>query len=147
LDLSARPRSRILMKRPNRPGPPRAATRTIRIDVQYEGTEYVGWQRQAKGISIQGCLEKVLSKIANEKITLFSASRTDAGVHAVQQVASFSLTKSRTLAEAFVDGTNTLLPGDIRVVSAQETDLQFFAPEATEKTYRYFLQIGSDSTV
>lgn len=124
-----------------RVGPPKGTTRTIRLDLQYEGTEYVGWQRQARRKSVQGSLERALSKIANEKVTLFGASRTDAGVHAVQQVASFSLKKSRTPVEAFVRGANTLLPKDIRVDSAIEADLWFHAREdAKQKTYRYFLE-------
>jgi len=131
------------MKRVGRPGPPPEAKRTIKIDIQYQGTNYVGWQRQAKGKSVQGLVEGALSKIANEKITLFSASRTDAGVHALQQVASFSLQKSKTPSQAFVEGTNTLLPEDIRILQAEEMDLHFFAPEAKEKTYRYFIQTGA----
>ncbi|MFH1018309.1 MAG: tRNA pseudouridine(38-40) synthase TruA [Pseudomonadota bacterium] len=131
-----------------RPGPPAGTTRTIRIDVQYDGTDYVGWQRQARGTSIQGLLERALSKVASEKITLFGASRTDAGVHARQQVASFSLKKSRTPIEAFVKGTNSILPDDIRVHRAAEVDLGFLASgTAKEKTYRYFLSPGEDPPV
>ncbi|HLG20794.1 MAG TPA: tRNA pseudouridine(38-40) synthase TruA [Bdellovibrionota bacterium] len=135
------------MRRGPRPGPPPGTRRTIRIDVQYEGTAYVGWQRQLKGASIHGLLERALGKIADEKVTLFSAGRTDAGVHARQQVASFSLRTSRTPVEAFVDGTNTLLPPDIRVYRSEEAELLFHAPEAKEKTYRYFFQIGAEPLV
>ncbi len=132
----------------SRPGPPEGTTRTIRIDVQYDGTDYVGWQRQARGTSIQGLLERALSKVAGEKITLFGASRTDAGVHARQQVASFSLQRSRTPTVAFMAGTNSILPEDVRVHRATEADLRFLASgDAKEKTYRYFLSLGEDPPV
>lgn len=137
-----------LNQKANRKGPPRDVTRTIRIDVQYEGTKYVGWQRQAKGKSIQGVLEQALAKVAAEKITLYSSSRTDAGVHAREQVASFSLKKSRTPVRAFVEGTNSLLPDDIRVFDAKEMNLGFHANfDAVEKTYRYFFQPGQIPSV
>jgi tRNA pseudouridine38-40 synthase len=135
------------MERP-RPGPPPGTTRTVRIDVQYDGTDYVGWQRQAKGTSVQGLLEGAISKVAAERVTLFGASRTDAGVHARQQVASFSLKKSRTPVEAFVAGVNSILPEDIRVHRAAEVDLNFLASgDAKEKTYRYFFALGDDPPV
>ncbi len=131
-----------------RKGPPKGSTRTIRIDLQYDGGPYVGWQRQAKGLSVQGLLEKALSKVANERISLVGASRTDAGVHAHHQVASFSLTESTTPVHAFVRGTNTLLPSEIRVLRAREVDLSFHATaDAKEKTYRYFFQIGNEPLV
>lgn len=131
-----------------RRGPPEGTTRTIRLDVQYEGTAYVGWQRQAEGKSVQGVLEVALAKVAAEKVNLFSASRTDAGVHARQQVVSFSLKDSQTPVRAFVEGANAILPDDIRVVEASEVDLWFHANEdAVEKTYRYFFQIGHEPSV
>ena len=131
-----------------RPGPPSGATRTIFIQIQYEGSKYVGWQRQAKGTSIQGLLELSLQRVACEKITLFSASRTDAGVHAIAQTASFSLKNSKTPVRAFVEGTNALLPDDIRVVDAKEVDLWFHSnQDAKEKTYRYYFRIGRQPMV
>jgi len=115
--------------------------RTIRLDVQYDGTHYVGWQRQAKGDSIQSKLEDALTKIAAEKATLFAAGRTDAGVHARKQVVSLSLTKSKTPIEAFVIGTNTLLPDDIRVTAAYEEKIDFQAIRcAKTKVYRYYFR-------
>lgn len=115
--------------------------RTVRLDVQYDGTNYVGWQRQPKGDTIQARLESALSKIANEKITLFVAGRTDTGVHARKQIASFSLLKSHTPVSAFVIGTNTLLPPDIRVTSAYEEKVEFLAVrDAGSKIYRYYFR-------
>ncbi len=118
------------------------------MDIQYEGTNYVGWQRQPSGKSIQGLLESALTKIAKEKVTLFSASRTDAGVHAFHQVASFSLKDSKAPMRAFMEGANSLIPESIRVREAKEVDLWFHANgDAKEKTYRYFFQFGPHSSV
>ena len=64
--------------------------RTIKLTVAYDGTGYVGWQRQASGESIQGLLEDALSTIDGRHVTVHGAGRTDAGVHAVGQVASAS---------------------------------------------------------
>ncbi|MFH1263401.1 MAG: tRNA pseudouridine(38-40) synthase TruA [Pseudomonadota bacterium] len=126
-----------------RRGPPPGTTRTIRLDVQYEGTAYAGFQCQANGESVQALLQRALVRVASEKVTLFASSRTDAGVHARQQVVSFSLGGSRTPVRAFVEGTNALLPEDIRVVEAAEVDLWFHAnQDAIEKTYRYFFYSG-----
>lgn len=131
-----------------RRGPPNGTTRTVRLDIQYEGTAYAGWQRQANGKTVQGLLEPALGRVANEKVVLFGSGRTDAGVHARQQVASFSLKGSRTPVRAFVEGTNQRLPKDIRVSAAQEVDLMFHANlDAKEKTYRYFFELGPESSV
>jgi tRNA pseudouridine38-40 synthase len=118
-----------------------AYVRTIRLEVQYDGTNYIGWQRQIKGDSIQSKLEEALSKIANEKVLTYAAGRTDAGVHARKQVVSVSLVKSTTPLTAFVVGTNTLLPHDIRVTSAYEEELDFQAIRcAKSKIYRYYFR-------
>ena len=63
----------------------------IKIEIEYDGTEYVGWQRQLEGKSIQGEIENCLEKIFKKKITIFVAGRTDAGVHALGQVAHFEI--------------------------------------------------------
>lgn len=115
--------------------------RTVRLDVQYDGTNYVGWQRQVKGATIQAILENALTKIAGEKTTLFCAGRTDTGVHARKQIASMSLLKSKTPVHAFVDGTNTLLPPDIRVTAAFEEKVDFLIITAAKsKIYRYYFR-------
>jgi tRNA pseudouridine38-40 synthase len=122
--------------------------RTVRLDIQYDGTNYVGWQRQAKGETIQAKLEEAVSKIANEKVTLFAAGRTDAGVHARKQMVSASLMKSKTPLRAFVDGTNTLLPSDIRVLAAYEEKIDFLAITAAKsKIYRYYFRYASIENV
>src|SRR5258708_19945955 len=66
--------------------------RTIKLVVQYDGSDFVGWQRQGKGVSVQGLIEAALAKIDGAPVTLHGAGRTDAGVHAVGQVASARVT-------------------------------------------------------
>jgi tRNA pseudouridine38-40 synthase len=66
--------------------------RTIKLVVQYDGSDYVGWQRQGKGVSVQGLIEEALAKIDGAPVTLHGAGRTDAGVHAIGQVASARVT-------------------------------------------------------
>ena len=64
-----------------------------KIIIEYEGTDFVGWQRQQNGTSIQSSIEEALKKLSNENITLYGAGRTDAGVHAKGQVAHFEIMK------------------------------------------------------
>jgi len=112
-------------------------TRTLKLTLQYDGTEYVGWQRQASGTSIQGVLEEALRPIEGAHVAVHGAGRTDAGVHATGQVCSFVLTASigtETLPRAL----NAVLPGDIRVAAAEEVPHGFHARfSATGKVYEY----------
>ena len=64
-----------------------------KLEIEYDGTNFVGWQQQENGPSIQSVLQKALVKLSNEKVIIFGAGRTDAGVHAYGQVASFTLSK------------------------------------------------------
>ena len=65
----------------------------FKLIIEYDGKNYVGWQRQENGNSIQGTIEKAVNKLSGEKIILYGAGRTDAGVHALGQVAHFDLKK------------------------------------------------------
>jgi tRNA pseudouridine38-40 synthase len=116
--------------------------RTIKLTLQYDGTEYVGWQRQAEGVSIQGLLEDALRPIEGAHVTVHGAGRTDAGVHALGQVASIKLTatmEATTLARAL----NAVLPRDVRVRDAAEAADDFHARfSATGKHYRYRILNG-----
>src|SRR5215207_3640585 len=92
-------------------------SRMLKLTLQYDGTEYVGWQRQARGISIQGLLEEALRPIEGAHVHVFGAGRTDAGVHALAQIASISLTipiEPADLGRAL----NAVLPADVRVVKS-----------------------------
>lgn len=116
--------------------------RTIKLTLQYDGTEYVGWQRQAEGVSIQGLLEEALGAIEGAAVTVHGAGRTDAGVHALGQVASVRLTASLDAA-TLVRALNAVLPRDVRVRDAEEMPAEFHARfSAVGKRYRYRILNG-----
>jgi tRNA pseudouridine38-40 synthase len=108
-----------------------------RVILEYDGTPFVGWQVQAQGASVQGRLTEAIAKFSDETVSLRGAGRTDAGVHALGQVAAFTLNRSLPVA-AVVRAINARLPAAIRVLSAEEVSADFqprFA--ACDKTYRY----------
>lgn len=107
--------------------------------VEYSGTEYQGFQRQASARrTVQGELEKALSLIAAQPVTLVCAGRTDAGVHASHQVVHFDCSANRD-EKAWIEGANTKLPESIRVRWAQKVQGEFHARfSALSRTYRYF---------
>ena len=111
--------------------------RNLKLTLQYDGTDYVGWQRQASGTSIQGLLEDALRPIEGADVAVHGAGRTDAGVHALGQVASVKLTASIapvTLARAL----NAVLPLDVRVAGAEDVPGDFHARfSASGKLYEY----------
>ncbi len=117
--------------------PPDPSPRVVRLIIAYDGTGYVGWQRQETGESIQGLIEGALAKIDGGAVTLHGAGRTDAGVHALGQVASASMTASlddRTLGRAL----NANLPPEIRILDVATVADDFHARfSATTKTYEY----------
>jgi tRNA pseudouridine38-40 synthase len=109
----------------------------FKLTVSYDGTPFVGWQRQASGTSIQGLLEEALAALDNESVAVAGAGRTDAGVHALAQVATVSLHRAIDAATV-VRATNARLPDTVRVVDAVEVPPAFHARfHATAKTYRY----------
>ncbi len=116
--------------------------RTLKLTLQYDGTDYVGWQRQAEGVSIQGLLEDALKPIEGAAVTVHGAGRTDAGVHALGQVASVRLSATldgTTLARAL----NAVLPLDVRVAQVEEVSDDFHARfSATGKVYQYRIVNG-----
>lgn len=111
--------------------------RTIKLIIQYDGTNYCGWQEQANGPSIQETVELALAKILGQRVRVQSSGRTDAGVHAEAMPAVFRTDSSIPL-KAFVDGVNCHLPEDIAIQSAEEVAADFRAiGGARAKTYRY----------
>ena len=119
----------------------------IKICIQYKGTEYVGWQRQKNGLSIQEILEKKLKKILKENISLVGSGRTDAGVHALNQIAVFKIIKKTNL-EGLKFKLNKLLPEDIKVLKAEKVS-DSFHPQfgAKNKTYIYKIKTLKELTV
>lgn len=111
----------------------------IALGIQYNGTEYSGWQEQPGKKTIQTEIENALANINGNKPTLFCAGRTDAGVHALNQVAHFDTYCSRPLS-AWVRGTNCYLSPDIRIQWAKMVDENFHARHsAISRTYRYLI--------
>jgi tRNA pseudouridine38-40 synthase len=112
--------------------------RNVRLLIAYDGSSYHGWQRQNQGEStIQAELEKRLTHLCNEPITLHGAGRTDAGVHALGMVAHFHTTTTVPVATFFM-GLNSMLPKDIRILGAEEAASDFHSRySALAKTYRY----------
>src|SRR5438093_7958342 len=110
--------------------------RTLKLTVAYDGTNYVGWQRQLNGISIQQRLEEAFTPLLGHTPTVVGAGRTDAGVHALAQVASVNL-ESDLSPDTVQRALNIRLPYDIRVMGAEEASPGFHAQfRATRKTYR-----------
>jgi tRNA pseudouridine38-40 synthase len=116
-----------------------AAVRNIRLLLEYDGTRYHGWQRQKGDLSIQQVLEEALERLTGEPVKLIGSGRTDAGVHALGQVANCR-TNSGIPLKAFHAGLNSMLPYDIAVLEAREVPLEFHARQAAiSKTYEYRL--------
>ena len=111
--------------------------RTLKITLAYDGTRFVGWQRQAGGDSIQGLLEDALAAFEGHAVSVQGAGRTDAGVHALGQVASVQLTTGHDTA-ILLRGVNVRLPPEVRVLAIEEAPPGFHARfSARSKTYRY----------
>ena len=117
--------------------------RTIKLILEYDGTNYAGWQIQPNGLSIQQVVEEALAKMLKEPVRVHSSGRTDAGVHARGMVAAFATVKGLPL-RAFSDGLNSLLPPDIAVKEAHDMP-EGFSPrfDATGKHYRYTIHRGA----
>ena len=111
--------------------------RRIKIEVSYDGTEYHGWQVQPGLPTIQGTLEQVLSEIEGKQVQVAGSGRTDAGVHALAQVAAFTI-ENPIPAANLVRAANRLLPFDIRIIRAEEVAADFHPRfNAKAKTYEY----------
>ncbi len=112
--------------------------RKLKLVIEYDGTAYCGWQRQAPGFSsVQQTIEEAIERIVQEKIKLLSAGRTDAGVHAIAQVAHFR-TSTRLETRGLLLGLNSLLPPDISIKSIEDADAEFHSRySAVSKVYLY----------
>ncbi|MCX8159643.1 MAG: tRNA pseudouridine(38-40) synthase TruA [Candidatus Saccharicenans sp.] len=114
----------------------------FKLTISYDGTDYHGWQRQPNRVTIQGKLEDVLMRIMGEKINLQAAGRTDAGVHALGQVANFRANCRLSEAE-LLRALNAMLPFDIRILKVEKVGPSFHARKsARSKVYRYRIKIS-----
>ncbi len=113
----------------------------IKLVLEYDGTRYVGWQVQPNGPSIQGELEKALQQLLQQAVTVEGAGRTDAGVHARGQVASFKTSK-QIQPPLLTKGLNALLPPEIVVLSVEIVPESFHARYNVQgRVYRYYLSL------
>jgi tRNA pseudouridine38-40 synthase len=111
----------------------------IALGVEYNGSDYYGWQAQRSLTTVQGTLEQALTTVANEPIAVFCAGRTDAQVHATGQVIHFD-TRAKRHIDAWIWGTNAHLPHSVVVKWAKAVDFHFHARfSATARRYRYII--------
>jgi len=115
------------------------AMRNIRLTLEYDGTAYAGWQVQDNAPTVQEKVEEALGRLLKEPRRVVASGRTDAGVHALGQVANFH-TPARVPLKGFVHGLNSLLPRDVTVRAAAEVSSEFNSRRsAVDKTYRYYI--------
>jgi tRNA pseudouridine38-40 synthase len=111
----------------------------IALGIEYDGSLFSGWQYQNERRTVQGELEKALSSVADQNIVVHCAGRTDAGVHALEQVVHFDTTAARNLI-SWVMGGNTNLPNDVRIIWARDAVDNFHARfSAIARFYRYVI--------
>lgn len=113
--------------------------RRLKLTIEYSGAAYSGWQRQTNGIAIQQVIEEAIRKLTGEETTIHGAGRTDAGVHALGQVAHFD-TDSELDVERFLPGINYFLPKDIRINRCELVSDNFHSRfQASSRRYRYLM--------
>lgn len=113
--------------------------RNIKLNIEYDGTNYGGWQKQKNNRTIQQCIEEAIKLLTGEEVELIGSSRTDAGVHAKGMVANF-ITNSQIPADKFREAINTKLPDDIGIIKSEEVDKNFHSRyDSKGKTYCYTL--------
>ena len=113
--------------------------RNIKLIIEYDGTEYKGWQKQPNRLNIQGEIERAIENITGEKVELIASGRTDAGVHAIGQVANFK-TNSKFPIERIPIAINSQVKNYIRIKNAEEVDENFHSRyNCKKKTYRYII--------
>lgn len=109
----------------------------IKLTISYDGTDFCGWQVQPNGLSVQQTVQDAIEKISGEKVVVTGSGRTDAGVHALGQIAHFD-SQSSVPAKNWAKALNTLLPIGIRVLQSEQASDDFNARKsAKEKTYEY----------
>lgn len=119
----------------------------LKLHIQYEGTHYNGWQVQPGGQTIQGILQECIFRLTGERVKVTAAGRTDAGVHAIEQVATFK-TLSRHSVDVFKRALNAMLPEDIRIMKVEKVEEGFHARySAIKKRYVYMIANNEDLPV
>jgi len=116
------------------------------IGVEYDGADFHGWQRQADVQTVQGVLEAAIGSVLDEPVSLAAAGRTDTGVHATSQVASF-ITAVRRPSRAYTAGVNSLLPSSVRVVWVRGVEVDFHARFSAASRRYMFLYADEPASV
>ena len=120
--------------------------RNIKITIEYDGKDFSGWQKQPNKLNIQGEIERAIEEVTGEKVDLIASGRTDAGVHALAQVANFKIEKDIPI-EKIPYALNSKLKKSIRVKSAEEVDEKFHSRYTCKrKTYRYVINNSVQGT-
>ncbi len=113
--------------------------KNIKLTIEYDGTDFSGWQAQPKQRTVQGEIQKAIKTMCREEITIYGAGRTDAGVHAKGQVANFHI-DSLIPSDKFAPALNSLLPKDIVIKESIEVDNSFHSRySAVGKEYKYVI--------
>lgn len=113
--------------------------RNIKLTIEYDGTNYAGWQKQKNALSIQEVIESALYKLTGEMTEVIGSSRTDAGVHAKGFVGNFH-TVSSIPGEKFKNAVNSMLPSDIVIIKSEDASSEFHARfDSTGKRYKYYI--------
>ncbi len=117
--------------------------RTVKLNLSYDGSGFYGWQVQPKLRTVQGEVNSALKQITGEDINVMGAGRTDAGVHALDQYASFKTSNTKIADENFLKALNSLLPCDVRVLNVETVSPSFHARNtAVKKIYAYHIFNG-----
>ena len=120
--------------------------RNIKLLIEYDGKEFNGWQKQPNKLNIQGEIERAIEEITGEKVDLIASGRTDAGVHALGQVANFKIEKNIPI-EKIPYALNSKLKKSIRIKEAEEVPEKFHSRyTCKKKTYRYVINNSIQGT-
>ena len=123
-------------------------SRTLKVTIAYDGTDFVGWQAQARGRTVQQEVERSLSSMHHHPVAVVAAGRTDSGVHADGQVVHFCTDIDTLPVDTYCRALNANLPRDIRALDATEVDGRFHARHsATMRTYRYYWRLPGCESV
>jgi len=119
--------------------------KNIKLTLEYDGSDFAGWQRQKRQRTVQGEIEKAIGRLTGEKVSVIAAGRTDSGAHALGQVANFK-TACKLPADKIRLALNTLLPKDILVKNVREINSNFNSrKDARAKLYRYRILLGASA--
>ncbi|MBK5251345.1 MAG: tRNA pseudouridine(38-40) synthase TruA [Peptostreptococcaceae bacterium] len=117
--------------------------KNIKLTIEYDGTDFCGWQKQVGLRTVEGVLNNALSVVLNEEVSIIGSGRTDAKVHALGQVANFK-SETQIALDRFSRAVNAYLPPDVAILSAEEVPMDFHSRyDPKRKTYLYRVQNGS----